>query len=75
MARLKTFGELIDLHIDDMCEVGKSPRRSKASVVNAPHLRCGGADRERTVVCSPFIREPIHAAEALARWSFPQLKS
>ncbi|BCG88254.1 hypothetical protein MesoLj113c_43640 [Mesorhizobium sp. 113-3-9] len=30
IARLKTFGELIDLHIDDMCDVGKSPRRSKA---------------------------------------------
>ncbi|MGY2995534.1 hypothetical protein [Mesorhizobium sp. URHB0026] len=25
IARLKTFGELIDLHIDDMCDVGKSP--------------------------------------------------
>ena len=30
-ARLKTFGELIDLHIDDMCDIGKSPRRSKAA--------------------------------------------
>ncbi|MFD9897371.1 tyrosine-type recombinase/integrase [Mesorhizobium sp. NPDC059025] len=31
IARLKTFGELIDLHIDDMCDVGKSPLRSKAA--------------------------------------------
>ena len=31
IARLKTFGELIDLHIDDMCDIGKSPRRSKAA--------------------------------------------
>jgi hypothetical protein len=35
IARLKTFGELIDLHIDDMCDVGKSPLRSKAR-----HLTC-----------------------------------
>ena len=33
MARLKKFGELIGLHIDDLCDVGKSPRRSKAGVV------------------------------------------
>ena len=29
IARLKTFGEFIDLHIDDMCDVGKAPLRSK----------------------------------------------
>jgi hypothetical protein len=34
IARLKTFGELIDLHIDDMCDVGKSPRRSKAAALD-----------------------------------------
>jgi len=27
----KLFGELIGLHIDDMCDIGKSPRRSKAA--------------------------------------------
>jgi hypothetical protein len=26
---LQTFGDLVDLHIDDMCEVGKAPGRSK----------------------------------------------
>ena len=31
IARLKTFGELIDLHIDDMRDVGKAPLRSKAA--------------------------------------------
>ncbi|MER9227944.1 hypothetical protein NKI39_20360 [Mesorhizobium sp. M0664] len=31
VARLKTFCQLIDLHIDDMCDVGKSPLRSKAA--------------------------------------------
>lgn len=29
-ARLRTFGELVDLHIEDMKEVGRAPRRSKA---------------------------------------------
>ena len=33
IARLKTFGELVDLHIDDMCAVGKAPRRSKAATL------------------------------------------
>lgn len=32
-ARLATFGDLVDLHIDDMCAVGKSPRRSKAATL------------------------------------------
>ena len=27
VSRLSTFGDLIDLHITDMCEVGKPPRR------------------------------------------------
>ena len=29
VARIRTFGELIDLHIDDMKEVGRAPGRSK----------------------------------------------
>ena len=33
MSRLTTFGDLIDLHILDMCEVGKPPRRSKAATL------------------------------------------
>lgn len=35
VARLKTFGELIDLHIADMKEVGRAPRRSKANVLKS----------------------------------------
>jgi hypothetical protein len=31
IARLRTFGELIDLHIGDICDAGKSPRRSRAA--------------------------------------------
>ncbi|MFK0688095.1 hypothetical protein ACFX5Q_07805 [Mesorhizobium sp. IMUNJ 23033] len=54
IARLKTFGELIDLHIDDMCDVGKSPRRSKAAGPRyAPKTsgKCNIAalDRERLI--------------------------
>ena len=33
VSRLTTFGDLIDLHIIDMCEVGKPPRRSKAATL------------------------------------------
>ena len=35
IARVQTFGDLINLHIADMCEVGKSPRRSKAATLAA----------------------------------------
>jgi hypothetical protein len=31
VARLHTFGDLVDLHIADMCAVGKPPRRNKAA--------------------------------------------
>ncbi len=33
VARLHTFGDLIDLHIADMCAVGKPPRRSKEATL------------------------------------------
>ena len=33
VARLHTFGDLVDLHIADMCTVGKPPRRSKAATL------------------------------------------
>ncbi|WFU14335.1 site-specific integrase [Bradyrhizobium sp. CB3481] len=33
--RVRTFGDLIDIHIDDMKEVGRPPRRSKAAVLEA----------------------------------------
>lgn len=33
--RLATFGDLIDLHVIDMREVGKPPRRSKAAILAA----------------------------------------
>ncbi|WP_263487407.1 tyrosine-type recombinase/integrase [Mesorhizobium sp. CA4] len=54
IARLKTFGELIDLHIDDMCEVGKSPRRSKAAAPDMIRRHLGktsiaALDRERLI--------------------------
>ena len=33
--RAKTFGDIIDLHVEDMLEVGRPPRRSKAAVMEA----------------------------------------
>jgi hypothetical protein len=33
--RARTFGDLIDLHVEDMQEVGRLPRRSMAAVLGA----------------------------------------
>lgn len=33
VSRLATFGDLVDLHVDDMCAVGKPPRSSKAATL------------------------------------------
>ncbi|MBB6066352.1 hypothetical protein [Pseudoxanthomonas broegbernensis] len=33
--RSTTFAHLVDLHVNDMCEVGKAPRRSKQFTLNA----------------------------------------
>jgi integrase len=41
IARLETFGDLIDLHIADMCAVGKAPRRSKAATLNMLKRKLG----------------------------------
>ena len=54
IARLKTFGDLIDLHIGDMCAVGKPPRRSKAATLAAlKHVlgtnRIGHVDRQKLI--------------------------
>lgn len=35
VARVKTFGQLVALHIADMASVGKAPRRSKDAVLKA----------------------------------------
>ena len=32
VSRLQTFGDLIELHMADMCDVGKRPRQSKAAM-------------------------------------------
>lgn len=40
-AKLRTFGDLIDLHIADMKSVGKAPRRSKAATLKMLKARLG----------------------------------
>ncbi|MBN9466650.1 site-specific integrase [Brevundimonas sp.] len=40
-AKLRTFGELIDLHIADMKDVGKAPKRSKAATLKMLKDRLG----------------------------------
>ncbi len=50
----KTFGALIDLHIDDMKEVGKPPRRSKSATLEMLQrelgtLKMADLDRERLI--------------------------
>jgi integrase len=54
VSRLATFGDLIDLHIVDMCEVGKPPRRSKAATLAALKRdlgkeRIGHLDRQKMI--------------------------
>jgi hypothetical protein len=51
---VQTFGDLVDLHIADMCEVGKAPRRSKEATLLALKRELGSVnvndlDRERIV--------------------------
>lgn len=54
VGKLQTFGELIDLHIADMKQVGKAPRRSKDATLRMLKARLGNRnlvelDRERFV--------------------------
>ncbi|WP_340643903.1 site-specific integrase [Phenylobacterium sp.] len=54
IARLRTFGELIDLHIEDMKEVGRAPGRSKDATLqmlkrDLGKLKLVEIDRERLI--------------------------
>ena len=54
IAKIKTFGELIDLHIEDMTAVGKTPLRSKAATLDLLKRELGkcniaALDRERLI--------------------------
>jgi len=51
---VRTFGDLIDLHDEDMREVGKPPRRSKAAVMASLKTELGtvklpSLNRERLI--------------------------
>ena len=53
-AKLRTFGDLIDLHIEDMKEVGKAPGRSKDATLAMLKRELGGRnmaelDRDRII--------------------------
>ena len=53
-SRLRTFGDLVDLHIDDMVAVGKAPRRSKIATLAMLKQRLGkcnmaALDREKLI--------------------------
>lgn len=53
-SRLQTFGDLIELHIADKCEVGKPPRRSKATTGttlerNLGNEKIGRLDRQKLI--------------------------
>jgi integrase len=54
VGRIRTFGELIDLHIDDMKEVGRAPGRSKDATLqmlrrDLGKLKLVEVDRERLI--------------------------
>ena len=50
---IRTFGDIIDLHIRDMLEVGKPIRRSKSAVLESLKLSLGP---------SPISNRPVLAA-------------
>ena len=57
---VRTFGDLIDLHDEDMHEVGKPPRRSKAAVMASLKTELGNVklpvlNRERLI---EFVTKP-----------------
>ena len=67
----KTFGDIIDLHIEDMHEVGRPPRRSKAAVLEALKEELGTAklsklNRERLIEFGRKRAKEGAATEAIA---------
>jgi hypothetical protein len=53
--KARTFGDIIDLHVEDMREIGRPPRRSKAAVLQALKDSLGSVklprlNRERLIV-------------------------
>ncbi|WP_247519834.1 hypothetical protein [Bradyrhizobium sp. 190] len=53
-AQVRTFGDIIDLHVEDMHEVGRPPRPSKAAVLDALKASLGAVklsqlNRERLI--------------------------
>jgi hypothetical protein len=55
VGNVRTFGDLIDLHDEDMREVGKPPRRSKATVMASLKTELGSVklpalNRERLIM-------------------------
>jgi len=56
VARLHTSGDLVDLHIANMCAVGKPPRRSKAATLatlkhDLGKEKIGHLDRHKIIEC------------------------
>ncbi|WP_413992883.1 LysR substrate-binding domain-containing protein [Labrys okinawensis] len=54
ITKIKTFGELVDFHIQDMTAVGKTPLRSKAAALDLLKRELGkckisALDRERSI--------------------------
>lgn len=54
ISKLRTFGQLVDLHVEDMSAVGKAPRRSKAATLDYLKRKLGSCnllqlDRERLI--------------------------
>ena len=59
VSRLQTFGDLIDLHITDMCEVGKPPRREP----RPPRSRRSSAIWARRRSVTSTVREWLTTSE------------
>ena len=77
VSRLTTFGDLVDLHIADMCAVGKPPLRSKAATLAAlkaqlGHSKIGHLDRQTLVDfgrCRAAMTSGSYVASTIASFS------
>ncbi|WP_189341232.1 MULTISPECIES: hypothetical protein [unclassified Mesorhizobium] len=72
--RLKTFGELVDLHIDDMCDVGNPPRRSKSAALDPLQLHPGKCNFGLSIAngsSASIVNRPVHPTRRGFRIGLP----
>ncbi len=68
VGKLQTFGDLIELHIADMTDVGKPPRRSKDATLAMLKRRLGARNKQRCSnhVVANYLRCARHSPRSRA---------